>query len=120
MPVTQYDINQFMAITDDGGSLNFWDADFRNLNLIISATETVLVDAEWSYNLPGLAAKKLGSRHLWWVLMVYNGLSDPINDVVPGVTLAIPDRHRLLAFLEATKAARATANITNGGTLTTL
>lgn len=120
MPVTQYDINQFMSVTDDGGALNYWDADFRNLNLIIPASETVVIGAEWSYNLPGLAASKLGSRFLWWVLLVYNGLSDPINDVVPGVTLAIPDRNALMSFLQATQAARATANISNGGMLTTL
>ncbi len=120
MPVTAFDQNQYMQKTDDGASLNFWDADFKNLHLRVPVQETVIVDARWEANLPGLAAEKLGSRYLWWAILMYNGLDDAITDVYPGRVLRIPSRTALMTYMENVRSSKSASAslLVNPGTTT--
>ena len=65
--------------------------------------KTVIVGKDDEANLPGLAYRHLGDTALWWVLLEYNGLVDPIKDVVVGLTLKIPQRKSLIAYLESSR-----------------
>lgn len=108
--MSTYQYENFVDPTLDGGELNIWDAHFKNIHLWVPTAETITVDAEWEANLPGLAAAKLGSRYLWWALMMYNGLQDPIADMKPGKVLNIPDASALVTFLNSSKSASTGTN----------
>ncbi|MGD9726849.1 MAG: hypothetical protein AB7L09_00310 [Nitrospira sp.] len=42
-----------------------------------------------------LAVAYLGSQHLWWVIMLRNGISLTPNGLVPGTKIFIPTRESL-------------------------
>lgn len=73
---------------------NMWDTVLNKIRLL-PYSDIIQVDAQWQYNLPGMAAQYLGSTRRWWVILMYNGLYDPIDDIVPGIYLKIPDRNSL-------------------------
>lgn len=93
-------IINYLQITPDGDHLNFWDAPFKDMHLYVPESTRIVIDAASAANLPGLADKYLGSPYYWWVLLMYNGLSDAVNEVVPGKILSIPDLQRLGVFLQ--------------------
>lgn len=84
--------------TVDNETLNIWDSVINNLRQL-PYSDLVAVDAQWQHNLPGLAQQYLGSMYLWWAVLMYNGLYDPIDDIVPGVVLKIPDKSSLSSLL---------------------
>lgn len=108
--MSSYSYDQFTKATEDGGTINIWDAAFANLHLYVTTSETVTVDATWETNLPGLAAEKLGTRYLWWAILMYNGLIDPLRDIKPGVKLRIPDRSSLLSYMQTVLASSSSTN----------
>lgn len=103
-----YSIDNFAPVVAEGDALDIWGAYYVGIEKL-PASSTIIVSSEWSANLPGLAAVYLGSKYLWWVLLVYNGLFDPIKDVAPGVTLRIPDRDMLMTYMEQKRTERASA-----------
>jgi hypothetical protein len=40
------------------------------------------------------------TEELWWVVCYYNGIVNPILDLVPGLTLKIPNYQELIVFLQ--------------------
>lgn len=118
--MSNYSYDQFTSATDDGGSIDIWDAAFNNLHLYVTTAETITIDATWESNLPGLAAEKLGSRYLWWALLMYNGLIDPLRDVKPGVRLRIPDRSSLLSYMQSVLASSSSTNYLPSNAVTML
>lgn len=84
----------------DNGQNDIWSSTAKNMRFNLASDRTIIVDARWESNLPGLAEEVLGDMNLYWVLLAYNGLVDPIEDVKPGVVLRIPRRKDLVAYLE--------------------
>lgn len=88
--------------TTDNNALNIWDSILTNIKQL-PYSDIIQVDAQWQHNLPGIAQQYLGSMYKWWAILMYNGLYDPIDDVVPGVVLKIPDKASLDSLLNATQ-----------------
>ncbi len=99
----QFNIEQFMPRNSDGTSLSIFNAKFRRIR-DLPEVQRVTVDAAYAHNLPTLAYEHLGDVGLWWVLLMFNGLQDPIEDIVPGLVLKIPDKNYLMQMLEAQEA----------------
>lgn len=38
---------------------------------------------------------------LWWIILQYNNILDPLTEFVAGAILRIPNKDRVMAFLEA-------------------
>lgn len=99
--MARFDSARYMTLTPDRKDLNIYDAKFRDLRFAMVATRSIEVDASTEANLPGLAETYLGDQSLWWVILEFNGLLDPIQDIRAGVQLLIPERRAVIAFLEA-------------------
>lgn len=97
-------ITNYLAPLEDGTHFDFWGAAFNDMHLYVQELTRIQIDAEGAANLPGLAAKFLGSRYYWWVLLMYNGLYDPLNDIIPGAILKIPNPQQLNTYLQNRKA----------------
>jgi hypothetical protein len=118
--MSAFQIEVFVQATDEKDAINFWDAPFKDIAFSVPSVETVMVDAQWTANLPGLAQEKLGSPFLWWAILMFNGLYDSIRDVQPGVQLRIPDRNRLMAFIQARQSENSGTNYLPNSNVTLL
>lgn len=58
--------------------------------LIFSHNHTVTADER--YRLTLVSYREYGTVDLWWVIGAYNGIVNPLTDVLPGTVLAIPSR----------------------------
>lgn len=118
--MSAFAMGNFMEVLPDADHLNFWDGDFTNMHLYVPEVQRVVIDAAWAANAPGLAAEYLGSRYYSWVILMYNGLSDPINDLVPGTLIRIPDPKALGIFLSNRRDSRRSGNYLPTVQVTTL
>lgn len=99
MDVAPFNIANFQGLTPDLRHFNVFDAAYNGMKFAVRTSQRIVLDSSMAFNLPGLAYKYLGTESLWWALLMYNGLSDPLNDVKAGTTLNIPDRISLIAYL---------------------
>lgn len=83
------------------GTPNLLDTKYRNIRWLLPVYQSVVVNARYESNLPTLSYEIYGDVSLWWVLLAFNGLTDPIEDVKPGVVLQFPEYSKLIAFLES-------------------
>ena len=98
MANTRFSVDNFLPYVN--GRMNIFDANFRDLRFAIPSEREVLITAKEQSDLPGMALQYLGDNRLWWVLLQYNGLYDPIEDIQPGTRIRIPSRASLINFLE--------------------
>ena len=95
-------INFFVPL--DSVQQNIWDSTAKNFRFNVPYDRVIRVSASDEANLPGIAYRYLGDTSLWWVLLEYNGLTDPIEDLKVGMSLKIPQRKALIAYLESSRA----------------
>lgn len=74
---------------------------YRNLRYRVKSSSTYKVTAQDMANLPGISYAVYGTVDLWRVILEYNGLSDPLNDVYVGMTLNIPNKSEVASLLSA-------------------
>lgn len=84
---------------DNTGYIDIFRSGFKNIRFNVQQSQQVTLDASTAFNLPGLAYNLYADTSLWHALLSYNGLSDPLTDVQPGVVLKIPSKASLLAFI---------------------
>ena len=108
MSSSVYDFEQFAKVCQqDPGRWDLFVSSISNVKFNVPLGQTIVVESSDVANLPGLAARYLGSRYLWYVLLHYNGLYDSINDMYAGMTLNIPQISPLLTYLKS----QANANV---------
>ena len=73
---------------------------YNDLKYAIPAVSIFNVTDSFEANLPGLAFHLWGEAGYWWVLAMYNGIVDPIDDVTTGIQLRIPDIERVKIYLQ--------------------
>ena len=93
-----YDISALSPFLVDG-KLNIFESAYKNLRFNVRMSSYITIDASWEANLPGLSYSIYGTTDLWRVLLYANGLSDPINDIVVGARLGLPDINSVAAYL---------------------
>lgn len=101
--MARFNIANFMTPTADGKTLSVFSASYKNMRYAVAVERTLLLRPQDEHNLPGIAEKYLGNKELWWVLLEFNGLHDPIHDIKAGNVLLIPSRSSLISYLEATE-----------------
>ena len=113
MPSSTYDFESYASVCgQDAGRWDILNNSINNIRFTVPAENTITIKVGDEANLPGLAAKYLGSRYLWYVLLHYNGLYDALQDIKPGTTLRIPKIDPLLSALKnGSAAAKGTNNM---------
>lgn len=99
--MARFDLSNFCSLTEDAQDLDLFNAKFKDLALLASTSRLITIDASTEANLPFIAEKYLGSASLWWAILMYNGLLDPIEDISIGRRLSIPSRSSLITILES-------------------
>lgn len=99
----RFDITNYLR-PDSTTPKNHWnqfDAPFTDLRFRIPIANEIVITAETESNLPLIAERELGDQSLWWTILHFNQLYDPVVDVFPGQRLKIPSRRELIAVLDA-------------------
>ena len=93
------------------GTPSIFESPYKNLRFNVRIQEYVAVNSDWEANLPGLSFVKYGTTDYWRAILIANGLDDPINDVVAGMTLAIPYLADIQAYLSNNAADTSTVTL---------
>lgn len=97
--MARFDVENFLPLTEDGKSFDVFSSPMRHIRSV--TTESVVtVTAGLAYNLPTIAHRYLGETDLWWAILMYNQLTDPVDDIQPGLKLKIPRKSELVQLLE--------------------
>lgn len=78
---------------------NVFGSRYKNIRYNLRPYSTYVVTAKDVANLPGISFNVYGTTDLWHVILSFNGLSDPLNDLYPGLVLNIPNKSDVLALL---------------------
>lgn len=70
--------------------IDYLSANYLNIRFLLKARDTYQVTTADSCNLPGIAHKVYGDKGYWWIIGMYNGIIDPVQDLVPGLVLQLP------------------------------
>jgi hypothetical protein len=90
-------------MTRDFKRLDFMKALYIDIMFSVPAAKTFVITDAWEANLPGIADALYGDINFWWVIGLYNGVLDPITDVVRGKIFRAPNKEDIVAFLESKK-----------------
>lgn len=85
-------------------SYNVFNSRYKNIRYRLHPYTTYTVKAQDMANLPGISFNLYGTTDLWHVLLSFNGLSDPLNDIYPGLVLNVPNKNDILVLLSQTSA----------------
>lgn len=94
----------FTQPTEDGLHLNFWDAPYAKINKL-PITSNFVIDAATEADPFGIAAEYLGDPSYYWVVLMYNGLSDAVHDLRPGMRIVLPSQGDLVNLLKSSNIA---------------
>ena len=72
---------------------------YKNLRFSVPMIKYITIDAANEANLPGISYAEYGTTELWRAILHANGLSDPINDVIVGSRIGIPEQGALIQYL---------------------
>lgn len=90
----------FFPLTSDGESYDIFLSNVRNIKNV-STQKVIEVAGGMEYNLPGIAHAYMGDKSFWWVILMFNGLQDPVGDIVSGLKLKIPNKSEIMRLLES-------------------
>ena len=94
-----YSYSLYTPIDNTGSSYNAFKSAYKNVSFTLQLmTERPLTDAE-SANLPGLSFNTYGVVDFWRILLAYNGLQDPIQDVYAGLNFKFPTKASIVSWL---------------------
>jgi hypothetical protein len=71
-------------------TLNYMSAKYKNIKFLLEPQDSYQITSSDASNLPGLAHKFYGDKGYWWIIGLYNGILDPVTDLVPGTVIQLP------------------------------
>jgi hypothetical protein len=97
---------------DNTGYYDIFQSGYKNVRFGMQPNQQFQLDNSTAYNLPGIAYALYGDTSLWYALLAYNGLNDPLTDVYPGLVLQIPAKSDLSNYVtQVTNPQQATVTI---------
>lgn len=72
---------------------------FRNIRYALEYAKSIVVTQADIANLPGISYREYGTESAFHAILAYNGLTDPLTDLYPGVVLRLFTKASLDAYL---------------------
>lgn len=79
--------------------LDIFKSSYVNMRFGVLPAKVITIDSRYQANLPGLAYDFYGDQRYWRAILAFNGLVDPISDVLVGTRIGLPDESSLRAFM---------------------
>jgi len=96
---TDYDYTRFTPLDNTGEQYNVFQSAYKNIRFALSTAKTLTVTEPDIGNLAGIAHREYGDTSLWRMILAFNGLNDPIQDMWPGQVLNLPSKSAVIAYL---------------------
>jgi hypothetical protein len=93
------DVTPTIQLLDLTTDLDVFNSSYVNMRFGVLPAQVITIDSKYQANLPGLAFDFYGDQKYWRAILCFNGLVDPINDIVVGVKIGLPDPTSLEAFM---------------------
>lgn len=90
-PTTQLLNNQF--------DLDVMQSSYKNIRWAVVPDAIITIDSKYEANLPGLAYDYYGDQTVWRAILAFNGLQDPISDIIVGSVIGMPSRSSLDKYM---------------------
>lgn len=94
-----YNFSELTEYLHKTATYDVFTSAYRNLRFNVLMDKYITVDAKYEANLPGLAFDTYGDTELWRAILYANGLHDPLNDIVVGCRIGLPEAASLYAYL---------------------
>jgi hypothetical protein len=94
-----YDWSNYTPVDSTGSNYDKFKSAYKNIRFNVQPTTQIQLTIQDLANLPGLAYRLYGDTSLWRALLAYNGLSDPLSDIAVGMTLKIPTKAAITAYV---------------------
>jgi hypothetical protein len=98
---TDFNYNRFTALDNTLTQYSVFSSAYKNIRFAVPATQTLQISEPDVGNLPGLAFRIYGDVSLWRMIMAYNGMQDPLQDMWPGQILKLPSKAAVIAYLSS-------------------
>lgn len=95
------DLNRatYLKASVDSNRLNYLSAKYKNIKFRLVPKQQYVVTHIDTANAPGLAHSIYGDKGYWWILCMFNGILNPIEEIAPGTTLRLPSLVDINNFL---------------------
>lgn len=94
----KYDISNFLSVVNIDGSFYLDALDQRLVELIQQVRPIDVFTYTANVQITTLAYNYYNSTTPWWIILLYNGISHPL-DLEPGDVLLIPDIRQIDQFI---------------------
>lgn len=101
MPDTDFDYSRYTPLDNTFDNYDIFLSAFKNIRFALPTTQSLTVNDSDLANLPGLSFRIYGKTSLWRMILAYNGLQDPIQDMWAGMTLNYPSLSDVIAYLNS-------------------
>lgn len=91
--------SRYSPIDNTGRKRSPFKSGYKNIRFFLTLQSVRTLTATDVANLPGLSEELYGSVDLWRILLAYNGLNNPLQDVYVGLELKIPTKTSVIAWL---------------------
>lgn len=98
---SDYDYSRFTPLDNTGEDYDQFRSAYKNIRFAIPTTQTMTVRESDIGNLAGIAYRVYGDVSLWRLILSFNGMQDPIQDMWPGQILRLPAKASVISYLNA-------------------
>lgn len=84
-----------------GTNYDIFSSAYKNIRFNVQSQSQYQITITDMANLPGMADRFFADTSLWRALMSYNGISDPLSGVAVGMTINVPTKAALQAYVAA-------------------
>lgn len=85
-----YDYSKYTKVDSSGKDYSVHRSGYKNIRFALVAVREIIVTQSDIANLPGLSFRIYGDTSYWRILLAFNGLNDPIQDIYVGQRLKVP------------------------------
>lgn len=91
--------SRYSPIDNTGKQRSIFKSAYKNARFILRPGRRITVSQQDIANLPGIAYREYGSTDLWRIILSFNGIKDPIQDIVPGTVLILPTKSSVINLM---------------------
>lgn len=96
-----YEYSRYTKVDSSGKSFSVQNSAYKNIRFALQTAKIITITQSDLANLPGLSYRLYEDVSYWRILLAYNGLNDPIQDIYVGMKLRVPTKASISQHMSA-------------------